>query len=83
MLAGWGCPHMPTRPVLAQLLRLKKRPRVSNRDINDLMDRGAYTSLARSRAIPYHRCVWQAVGRTWWQSSFPALGKERPSIREE
>ena len=28
--------------------RLKKEPGVSNRDINDLMDRGAYTSLAKS-----------------------------------
>ena len=36
-------------------LRLKKEPRISDRDINGLTDGGSYTSEARSwRVIPPH-----------------------------
>lgn len=36
-------------------LRLKKEPRISDRDINGLTDRGSYTSEVRSwRGIPPH-----------------------------
>ena len=43
----------------------KKEPAVSNRDINGLMDRGAYMSRARSWSNTSR--VWQMVGRTWQQ----------------
>ena len=43
-----GCTPQDYKPCTCQALRLKKEPRVSNRDINNLMDEGAYTSETRS-----------------------------------
>ena len=43
-----GCTPQAYKPCTCPASRLKKKPRVSNRDINSLMDWGAYTSEARS-----------------------------------
>ena len=50
--------HLPS-------LETKEEPGSSNRDINGLMDRGAYMSRARSWSNTSR--VWQMVGRTWQQ----------------
>ena len=43
-----GCPPQAYKPCACPASRLKKEPRVSNRDINGLMDEGTYTSEAKS-----------------------------------
>jgi len=44
----WGCTPHAYKTCTCSALRLKKEPGVSNRDVNDLTDKGAYTSLAKS-----------------------------------
>lgn len=43
-----GCTPQDYKPCTCQALRLKKEPKISNRDINSLMNEGAYTSETRS-----------------------------------
>ena len=44
----WAVPHRPTKACACPASRPKKKPGVSDKDINGLMDGGAYTSEARS-----------------------------------
>lgn len=44
----WAEPCKPTKPVACPASRLKKQPRVNNRDISGLMNQGAHTSEVRS-----------------------------------
>ena len=59
-------------------LKPKKEPGVSNRDINGLMDWGAYMSEARSWSDT-PPCVVDG-GRTWWQSLLGGSGMREGEI---
>lgn len=68
----WTIPCRPASPVLAQLPRPKKEPGVSNRDINDFMDRGSLPFW--SKVLEQHStssCSRQQVRQTLQQPLLP------------
>ena len=69
-----GCTPQVYKAYTYPVLRPRKEPRVSNRDISGLMDGGAYMSEAKVLERHPTVCSGQGggmVGRTWWQSSLP------------
>jgi len=64
-----GCIPQAYKSCTCPVLRLKKGPGDSTRDISGLMGGGAHMSEARSWSKPHH--VKQMVGRAWWQFLLP------------
>ena len=65
------------KPCSCPASKLEKEPRDSNRDINQLLDKGSYKSAAKDPGVTPHR-ERQRAGRTWQESSLRAGEKGPP-----
>ena len=77
-----GCTPQAYKACTCPVSRLKKEPRVNNRDINGLMDGGAYTSEANPGVTPY-RASYGGTGQDrtgqqfsllWGKGRLPVMG---------
>ena len=64
-----GCTTQTYKACACPTSKPKKEPGVSNRDVRGVMDRGAYTSEARSWSDTPTVCGGRGKG-SWWQSLF-------------
>ena len=78
-LGAPGWPHQlldytlqPCKPCACPVSRPKKEPGVSNRNINDFMDRGSLPFWSKVlEQHPTSSCNRQQVGQTWQQPQLP------------